>query len=75
MNCDIVSSKVTEFHIAYAKSNGNESKDHTVSEQLITRWNPNSKKFESKIYDKFLWSNRFALDSNNSIMLIYNLND
>ena len=54
LGVDIVSSKVTELQIAYEKMDGNESKDHPVSEQLITKWNPASKKFETHIYDKFL---------------------
>lgn len=54
MNCEIISSKVTQLNLSY-ESNGNEGKDQMVSEQLITRWNPNTKKYETAIYDKFLW--------------------
>ena len=53
MNCEIISSKVTQLNLSY-ESNGNEAKNQMVSEQLITRWNPNTKKYETQIYDKFL---------------------
>ena len=52
--CDIVNSNVSEFNISYVKGNGDEAKDFTVAEQLITTWNPDKKKFETKVYDKFL---------------------
>lgn len=54
MDCDIVSSKANELNIAYENSNGDESKDYLISDQLITKWNPKSKKFETSVYDKFL---------------------
>lgn len=53
MNCEIISSKVTELNLSY-DSHGNEAKDQMVSEQLITRWNPQKRKYETTIYDKFL---------------------
>lgn len=40
--------------VSYEKSDGNESKAFTVGEQLITKWNAKSGKFETAIYDKFL---------------------
>lgn len=49
--CDIVTSKVTELTITYLKQNGDEAKDFVVSEQLVTKWNPNAKQFETKVYD------------------------
>ncbi len=54
MNTDIVTSKVSEINITYEKG-GNEAKSYMVAEQLITKWNPDKKKFETVIYDKFLW--------------------
>ena len=54
MDLDVVSSKVSELHVSYADANGNEAKDYSVSEQLITKWNPQKKKFETNVYDKFL---------------------
>ena len=54
LGCDIVTSKVSEFSISYIKTNGDEAKDFVVSEQLITCWNPAAKKFETKVYDKFM---------------------
>lgn len=55
MDCDIVSSKASQVTVSYEKSDGNESKAFTVGEQLITKWNATSGKFETTIYDKFLW--------------------
>jgi hypothetical protein len=49
-----VSSKASQVTVAYEKIDGNESKAFTVGEQLITKWNAKSGKFESAIYDKFL---------------------
>ena len=49
-----MSSKASQVTVAYEKSDGNESKAFTVGEQLITKWNPTSGKFETAIYDKFL---------------------
>ncbi len=52
--CDIVSSKATELKIVYTNEKNEASKDFNVCEQLITKWNPESGKFESKIYDTFM---------------------
>jgi len=54
MDADIVSCKASELNVAIEKSNGEESKQHLISDQLITKWNAHMGKFETKVYDKFL---------------------
>ncbi len=54
LECDIVSSKASQLTIAYEKGEGNESKPFTVGEQLITKWDANTKTFHTGVYDKFL---------------------
>jgi adenylyl cyclase-associated protein len=53
MNTDIVTSKVSEVNVSFEK-NGNEAKDTMIAEQLITKWNPNKRKFETVVYDQFM---------------------
>lgn len=47
---DIVSFRASELNVSI----GEDSKQHLISEQLITKWNPKVNKFETKVYDKFL---------------------
>ena len=54
LQCDIVSSKTSELTVAYRKEDGSQSKAELVSSQLVTKWDPESKKFITKVYDKFL---------------------
>ncbi len=54
LECDIVSSQASQLTIAYEKGDGNESKAFTVGEQLITKWDANTKTFHTGVYDKFL---------------------
>jgi len=54
LETDIVSCKASELNIFYESDKGEESKAYLVSDQLITKWNPKSKKFETSVYDTFL---------------------
>lgn len=54
LQCEIVSFKTSELTVAYTKGDGNESKATSVSAQLVTKWDPNSKQFKTAVYDKFL---------------------
>lgn len=47
---DIVSCRASELNVSV----GEDSKQHLISDQLITKWNPKSNRFETKVYDKFL---------------------
>ena len=54
IDTDIVSCKANELNVSVEKTTGEDSKMHLISDQLITKWNAGTKKFETKIYDKFL---------------------
>lgn len=54
LECDIISSKTSELSVSYRKGDGNESKAHPVSSQLLTKWDPVSKQFKTTVYDQFL---------------------
>ena len=58
VDTDIVSCKANELNVSVEKSTGEDSKLHLISDQLITKWNAGTKKFETKVYDKFLWWGR-----------------
>jgi adenylyl cyclase-associated protein len=53
MNTDIVTAKISEVNVTYEK-NGNEAKAAMIPEQLITKWNPAKRKFDTVVYDKFM---------------------
>ena len=44
-NTDIVSCRAQELNVSIEKSHGEETKQHLISDQLITKWNPKSGKF------------------------------
>lgn len=54
LETDIVSCKASELNVYIENQKGEESKAYLISDQLITKWNPKSKKFETAVYDKFL---------------------
>jgi hypothetical protein len=54
IDTDIVSCRASELNVSFDKSNGEESKPQLISDQLITKWNVKTQKFETKVYDKFL---------------------
>ena len=45
IDTDIVSCKASELNVTGLDSKGEESKPHLISDQLITKWNPKTKKF------------------------------
>lgn len=45
IDADIVSCKASELNVTYEKANGEQSKAHLISDQLITKWNPKTNKF------------------------------
>jgi hypothetical protein len=51
---DIISSKTSELNITYLNEAGEYQKDTPVTAQLITKWDPETKKFVTKPYDMFL---------------------
>lgn len=54
IDTDIVSCRAGELNVSFEKSNGEETKQQLISDQLITKWNTKINKFETKVYDKFL---------------------
>lgn len=54
LGTEVVSSKSSQLVVCSENAEGKESKAYTIGEQVITKWDPNTKSFKTGIYDAFL---------------------
>lgn len=54
MNSDIVSAKTSALNLTYKLADGEYEKDTPIPEQLVTKWDPEKKRFVSKPLDLFI---------------------
>jgi len=54
LNTDVVSSKVTALNVTYLNDAGEYEKDFPVTDQFVTRWDAEKKRFVTKPMDLFL---------------------